>query len=374
MWELGLFKPLKNDFDLTLLSLLPQSVDAPNDYFGTELRPTDFVQTTYDDSGHWLSKIPIPLALLRYHQLMATAKKIAGDFDLVISTHNEMDFGRPGIQYIHFPWSWMPRPDIDLKWYHGSGVLLKAYYAFAKRLSGFSREAVRQNLSLCNSDFIAQRMAELYNMPTEALFPPAPGDFPTIDWPNKKTGFVSIGRISPEKNLLRSIRILEKVRETSEDFDYLIIGTPDAPEYTQKIRSLAKQKDWIQLHFNVSRETLVKLACEQRFGLHGMDEEHYGMAVAELLQAGCVPFAPMSGGQMEILGNIEELCYQSESDAVQKILTVLRKESLQQDLLNRLAARKAHCSTQAFVDGMRNAVDRCLDQTNNNHSFSGETR
>ena len=37
--------------------------------------------------------------------------------------------------------------------------------------------------------------------------------------------------------------------------------------------------------------------------LHGMREEHFGMAPAEMARAGVIVWVPNGGGQMEIVGD-----------------------------------------------------------------------
>lgn len=39
-------------------------------------------------------------------------------FEIILSTHNEAGFNRRAIQYVHFPWVYLPRPEIELRWYH----------------------------------------------------------------------------------------------------------------------------------------------------------------------------------------------------------------------------------------------------------------
>ena len=72
-------------------------------------------------------------------------------YDVVISTINETDFGRPGIQYIHFPWDYEPRPDADLRWYHGASLPLLIYRRSCRWISGVRPQGLRKNLTLVNS-------------------------------------------------------------------------------------------------------------------------------------------------------------------------------------------------------------------------------
>jgi hypothetical protein len=54
---------------------------------------------------HWrllTDHLPVPAALLRSSLLMRHTRRVSDPFDVIISGHNECDFGRRGIQYINF--------------------------------------------------------------------------------------------------------------------------------------------------------------------------------------------------------------------------------------------------------------------------------
>ena len=53
---------------------------------------------------------------------------------------------------------------------------------------------------------------------------------------------------------------------------------------------------------DASRDEVRALMATHRYGIHGMREEHFGMAPAELARAGCIVWVPRGGGQMEIVG------------------------------------------------------------------------
>ena len=141
-----------------------------------------------------------------------------------------------------------------------------------------------------------------------------------------------------------------------------MIGTPDDPDYLAVIQRMVEiRRNWITLRLNVSRSELVDSVARVRYGIHGMDDEHYGMAVAELLQAGCIPFVPDSGGQVEIVGVAPALRYANEEEAVRKIACVIGNPALQAQLLTHLEERRQLYSTAAFITGMRAAAERFFD-------------
>jgi len=44
-----------------------------------------------------------------------------------------------------------------------------------------------------------------------------------------------------------------------------------------------------------------KRQASSRYGIHGAEGEGFGIAIAEMVKAGCVTFAPAVGGPAEIL-------------------------------------------------------------------------
>ena len=50
-----------------------------------------------------------------------------------------------------------------------------------------------------------------------------------------------------------------------------------------------------------------------------MEEEHFGMVVAEMIKAACIVFVPKGGGQVEIVGEDERMIYDDMIEASEKI-------------------------------------------------------
>jgi hypothetical protein len=108
-----------------------------NRFYGTSLQNGDVVA---ERLPRWITAavdaIPSPAASLRYAVLLRNAAKLADRYDLFVSVNNEADFGRPGIQYIHYPWYQRPRPAVDSSRHPPAAGLLPLYYWSADRLPG----------------------------------------------------------------------------------------------------------------------------------------------------------------------------------------------------------------------------------------------
>ena len=120
------------------------------------------------------------------------------------------------------------------------------------------------------------------------------------------------------------------------------------------------RSSWATLHEDISRGESAELAARQRYGMHAFKNEHFGMAVAEMVRAGCIPFVHNSGGPPEIVGNDRRLIYESEEDAAQKIMRVLGDPAAQEDIRQRLALRKDFYSVETFVRAIRAEVRQAL--------------
>jgi glycosyltransferase involved in cell wall biosynthesis len=355
-----MIEALREEHRVTLLARDPPDLAACNRIFGTSLRPEDFEVLPAPGSVRRLGALaPTPLALVKHALLLRRARQLAPDYDVLMTADNEADFGRRGIQYVHYPKLDPVRPDVDLRWYHGSRSAMALYYRLARRLGGMSDDGIRRNLTLVNSAFIAARIRKLYGVDPVVLHPPVPGDFPVVPWEARENGVVALGRISPEKRLEDVVEILRRVRARGEAVRLHLVGTGHDAAYTARIRRLvAAEAAWIRLHEDLARAELVALLARQRYGLHAMVGEHFGIAVAEMVRAGCIVFVPRTGGPIEIVGD-DRLLFSSVDDAADRIVATLRDPARQADLRAHLAARAERFSTAHFVARMREIVRAC---------------
>lgn len=81
------------------------------------------------------------------------------------------------------------------------------------------------------------------------------------------------------------------------------------------------------------------------------------MAPAELARAGAIVWVARGGGQMEVVGGEPALMYDSEDEAVEKILAVMADAAEQARLRDALAATSNQFSTAHFVQRVRHIVD-----------------
>jgi len=345
---------------VTVLSWRPVEIEPINRFFGTHLRSSDF--DTIVVPRWWRvipDHLPVPATLIKLSLLMRYTRRVSAGFDVVFGVYNETDYGRRGIQYVHYPTYLRPRPDVDLRWYHPPQGGLNLYYRLADRIAGFSLERMKHNVTLVNSDWTGAHVARFLGIQTHTLYPPVVDPAPGLPWSERGNGFLAIGRVSPEKEYERVMRVLARVREQVPGITLTIVGTWDrhARRYRDQLRALATSLgSWIDFRHDLSRDEVRGLMATHRYGIHGMREEHFGMAPAELARAGCIVWVPRGGGQMEIVGHEPALMYDTDDDAVAKITRTLGDAGEQQRLLARLAEAERF-STAHFVQQVRDLVD-----------------
>lgn len=204
---------------------------------------------------------------------------------------------------------------------------LRSVYGSQRRL----RKALIKNGDrvVANSRWIAS-FFEKENFLVDLLYPPVTAEFPYFPFAQRGADFVCIGRIVSLKRIEKMIEILAEVRRRSgREFQFHIAGQfADAP-YPRFIKELASRHSWITLEgflFGAEKE---KFLTDYRYAIHACEFEAFGIAVAEYLKAGCIPFVPNEGGAAEVVG-FPELCYADTEDAVEKICCFLEKDETEQ--------------------------------------------
>ncbi len=353
-----MLEALKGRHDVTALTWAPTDLARVDRFYGTSLNDS---RIGLESVSPWLRRapdlVPLPLALLKSSVLARAARKRAASFDVVVAANNEMDFGFPAIQYVHYPCYQRPRPRSDLRWYHLPPAL-GVYYWLADHIGRFSDRGIRGNLTLANSDWTGRKFTARYGTATRTLYPPVVEVPEGEPWEKRIDGFLCVGRISPEKELDRVIDIVARLRDRFPVLSLCLVGTPGPLRYTRHIRRRIRDAgSWASLREDLSRKDLSRLMGGYRYGLHGMSEEHFGMAPAELVAAGCIVFVPRGGGQVEIVGSDARLTFADADEAVERISTVLANEALQTELRASLAPRRAGFSTDHFMDEVRRIVE-----------------
>jgi glycosyltransferase involved in cell wall biosynthesis len=135
-----------------------------------------------------------------------------------------------------------------------------------------------------------------------------------------------------------------------------IIGKIDSSDYVAKLRRLSgENSEWVYMEGGKFGKEKNEVLAKHKFGIHGRPKEAFGIAVAEMVKAGCIPFVPDDGGQTEII-NHPALLYGSVEDGVNRIESVLENNEMQAALREHLAKQAEKFSAETFMSEIREVV------------------
>jgi glycosyltransferase involved in cell wall biosynthesis len=358
---------LKDEFDVTLIGVTRPDLNRMNSLFGTRLGwadvrwrpvpPTPGLLRLFSDGG-FVQGVLHPLRFCR---------SVAPEYDLMLSTFNDMDLGKPAIQYCHHPGMAMAfQPEIVRRMIDGETTLPRFFHSRCRlhraiaAASGYRERRVRRNVTLANSSWTARIMEQAYDRAVDVVYPPVaeiPGPLP---WEERENGFLCVGRCVRTKRIHVMIEILERVRALGFDVHLHVVSSHAAPDYLAQLRpSLQAHAAWVHLEWDLPQERVFQLLSRHRYGIHAMENEHFGIAVAEMVKAGMIPFVPDSGGQVEIVDE-PRLTYADVEDAAAKIGALLGNPDLQRGVLKHLTGQSARFSRERFAAKLQASVARRL--------------
>lgn len=256
------------------------------------------------------------------------------DADVAVSTANEFAPPPPSIQYVHYPQFNLDRI--------GEGGRLNGLYS---RLAGV-RSLPDDATVVANSSWTADVVERIYGRRPDVLHPPVDPIPDPLPWAEREAGFVTVGRLAPDKRVLDAVRIVAGVRSRGHDVHLHVVGSasPTYRAYVRRVERAATTREWVHLERAVPRPRLESLLRRHRYGISAKPDEHFGMAVAEYVAAGMVAFAPNSGGQVDVLDGRGDRLFGTVADGVDTVAAALRggaRPSLDPDRFGRDRFRDA---------------------------------
>lgn len=355
------------DFDVSLATLEPLEYASLNVNFGTSLRACDFqVYVAPPRYQRMLRHKPIQGALLDICLSMRWAQDLdrQGRYDVLFGTSNEMDFHRRGIQYVNYPWFYLPRPEMEMQWFHRIPGLLRMYRRTCLGIGRATPLGLRRNMTLANSQFAASKIRMAHRTVAQVVHPPVPGTFAEVPWERRRLAIAAVGRIHPGKRWEMAVDIVESVRKRGHDLELTLIGHGDDVAYAGRLEAMAATRPWFRILRDVNRSELLAELSRHRYGIHPMLEEHFGIAPAELQRAGCITFVHNSGGPVEIVGGDTRLTFDAVGDAGERIARVIENPALELELRGQAGARRNWFSADRFCGSVREIVAKfALDTT-----------
>lgn len=338
---------LQNRHDVTLLTLSRSSLATVNQLFDTDVAVTVDRPAGTRPLSHLLDALADrvgPQLAFRSVLLDRAARRRLDDFDVAVSTANEFALPIPSVQYIHFP-------QFNLRRLQGpdAGRLNHVW----SRLAGLGDRTLPGDARLlANSQWTAAVTARLYGREPDVLFPPVDPIADPLPWDDREDGVVVLGRLAPDKQPLRAVRILDRLRERDHDLHLHIVGTAPRAyrDYVRRLEAAAAERPHVHLERDVSRGRVERLLRTHKYGLNTKPDEHFGMAVAECVAAGMLVFAPDSGGQREILEENPDYLYETVPEAIERLEAALEADDRPTLPRDRFSRDRFHRAVRRHVD------------------------
>ncbi len=349
LWSLEAFK---ETYDLTLFTIFDIDFEKLNSMYGTKLSHeivkirTILPTITKALLGPLLANNR-DFTILAMHFTLRHLKAHNQEYDLLLSGYNAVDFGRIGIQYIHW-----------INVVHNNDLYNK--------VSDFSLESMKRNVSITNSSVVAKAIKDEYGIDSKVVYPPVLVDDQNLLWEQKENAFICSGRLVKAKQPHQAIQILKKVRQKGFDVKLYITGGGGGLygwKYKRTLNKIVKENSkWVRLCKNLSYKDYINVLAKCRYGIH-WKKEPFGISIAEMVKAGAIPFVRSEGGQVEIVGEEnQELFFDNQDEAVDKIITVLSNSEKQKKLQASLEQRKFIFSADKFMTDMRHVVKNYFEQ------------
>jgi glycosyltransferase involved in cell wall biosynthesis len=356
---MNILDALEEDHTITLYTTTCPNFGKLNNYFGTHVSDISVdhggvVSKLISHTSNLLSK-HTELGLSRLKHSVLNRSLDCGGHDVVISASNEFSYQSPAIQYIHYPIGEVDR----------NNFIYSIYDRVCESILEYDKDRIRKSTMITNSNWTANAVREIYDVSPDVVYPPINANgFNKKTWEEREVGFVSIGRVTPDKMIHRNFEIVSQIRQRGQDVHIHHVGPIPDDEYGKKIRKIESKNEYIYLEERLPRQKLIDLICSHRYGIHGKKKEHFGMAVAELVAGGTLPFVPNGGGQCEIVNNIEDLLYDDINEGIRKIDTILDSHRKQKRLQKLLPDVETQYSREQFHMKISEKVNQCLTADN----------
>ncbi|WP_119821167.1 glycosyltransferase [Halalkaliarchaeum desulfuricum] len=273
-------------------------------------------------------------------------RRHADDYDLAVSTTNELSLPIPSVQYVHFPQFHLDRlPDrfdatpgrLDWLW---------------SRLGAPTPGEIPEDVTLvANSAWTADAVEAVYGRSATIVYPPVRQVPDPIPWDERELGAVVVGRIAPDRRTLEAVDVVDRVRDRGHDLHLHVVGTAPRAyrQYVDRVRRAARNRSYVHVETDVPRDRLETLLRAHRYGLNVRPDESFGIGVAEFLAAGMIAFAPDAGGQREVLDGQSDRLFESRGEAVELLSTAIESGDRPEIPRDRFGPERFRTETRTLV-------------------------
>lgn len=334
-----------------------------------ELRAEGHIVGTLDINGHWphdgRRRMPWPLAvgtgwvtrrftLWKYALVCRALPKVARGYDQVILAFGEGPaLAVPTLRMLHAPALFLTDPEaLAVLGAKTSGVALRLRQAYARLCRAIARPDIHGadgTATLANSLWTARRAAEWHGVTGVRVLYPEVRSPARLKSPPQRDPYriLALGRIVPGKRLEDAVTVTEALRNQGLPARLHVVGRADSAYARRFLRAHAHHPN-VQLSPNASPRAVAEAMARARIGFHGYRQEHFGIAVGEMISAGLLPMVYDGGGVCELVPD-ERMRFRTRAEAARhtRLLMELSDED-GQALTRMLQSTPALTQARAF--------------------------
>lgn len=330
-------------------------LDELNRLAGTEVRQEDIAVQIVSRYKHFR------VGTIRHAGFLQEIKRRASSYDACISLSGVLPWGRPAIHFISSAGAAFPSRDPRRK-RSGSKVVIRALVKdAARRVFSFGLgERDISGVFVSNSEWTLRRMACKFSGRHEVIYPPL-SELPeaNIDFESRSPNVLLLGRIDPEKDVLRAVQIVGLARERGFKGGLTIIGDATDSSYAASVMSTVSGLEWVEVLPAIFGHDKLTRMQHYAFGINCCVNEAFGISTAEMAAAGLLVLVPRDTGQAEIPG-LDAMGYATNDEAVQMLLEPPITVSRWREHVTETRIKLGALHAREFAQKVRNLVEHFL--------------
>ena len=258
-----------------------------------------------------VSVTPIKIPLFGIYQNLFMPKHDYSEMDLIIGNSVIPNTDKPLIIYDQNHMANDFTNKLSDKYSSGFWKLYSIPYRFLRR---FKKTNYNARYYSC-SYYSAEALQHAIGKKCDVLYPSV--NLEGIQNKPKKKQICVMGRLSPEKNLINTIKILNGTK-----YPCVIAGNVTDTMYLSTLKKLAKKH--ITFMENPSRDEFLGIMSESKIYFTS-SRETFGITTIEAIASGCIPILPDNSAHPETVP-FPELRYNIGHDAVRKSEKMMESE------------------------------------------------
>ncbi|BET68979.1 hypothetical protein ASA1KI_38970 [Opitutales bacterium ASA1] len=165
---------------------------------------------------------------------------------------------------------------------------------------------------------------------------------------------VSVGRLDPQKDFARGVRVFSRIAARYPDWHYVVIGEGEARVELERLRSASDLRDRVHLAGEV--KNAASFLSQAEVFLHPTTEEHFGRVVAEAMLAGTLAIGHASGGVKEMVEHERTGLLFEDDASLERVLDRAVRGSVAEDMRENAARAIADLCGPANAERLASLV------------------